>query len=96
MENRENLCGSEQNQEQSLEWKEAQDSEQRAGEKPAFRDSQRPGSSRQKKAAVISDMTGFGRCPDCGHTGDLQAEGAVLSCAYGGFVQPHGVSQLLF
>ena len=62
MENRENLCGSEQNQEQSLEWKEAQDSEQRAGEKPAFRDSQRPGSSRQKKAAVISDMTGFGRC----------------------------------
>ena len=46
MENRERVCGSEEN----LEWK------------PEKASDQRPGSSRQKKAAVISDMTGFGRC----------------------------------
>ena len=61
--------------------------------------SQQPGSSRQKKAAVISDMTGFGRCALTVTLPVISPQpfiGAVLPRSHGDPVQSHRISQLLF
>ena len=51
--------------------------------------------NKQKKAAVISDITGFAPlCHDGSAAGHFQIEGAVLSSSDSHFFQSYGISKL--